>query len=621
LSKLFYLEGYEMKIYGADYYPEHWDKSYWNVHIELMKKYGIEWVRIGEFMWSVVEPMKGEFDFSVLDEAIQLLKDNGIKIILGTPTATPPAWLVKKYPEILPKGWDGRVRGFGSRRHYSLNSKPYLEYAIRITEKYASRYKDTVDAWQADNEFGCHGTTHSFTDSDLMAFRDWLRKKYGSIDNLNKAWGTVFWSQIYNDWNEIVFPINTPTFENPHQMLDIYRFMSDSSIEFLKMQVDIIKKYSSKPITHNFMVDFMDLDYRKIATFIDFVSWDNYIATEEYDPLRQSANHTLMRSLKHKPFLVIEQQPGRVNWRQVNDNYPGEYLGMWTKQAYIDGAMGVMPFRFDQIRFGAEQYHAGLLDYAGRPTKRLESYSKARYETNGVIVQKPEVAIYFDYENEWMHRINHLNRNFKYWDGIVEVYKAVKELGYNVEFVFSDDDIDDYEVLIIPFAFYIPKGFVEKIKRFAGKVYLTAMSNIKNEHNWLTEKMPSDFIDDFGIEVLDFGAINTQSAILFSQEVKTYFWKDEIDVIDASVIGAFSDGTPLATVKNNRYYVSSVLDSKGWSLLLSGSLRPRFVGSGCEVANCKDETMVLNLENVGKTVYVDGKMLVLKPFELVTFKG
>ena len=610
-----------MEIYGADYYPEHWDKSYWNVHIKLMKKYGIEWVRIGEFMWSVVEPVEGEFDFSILDEAIQLLKDNGIKIILGTPTATPPAWLVKKYPEILPKGWDGRIRGFGSRRHYSLNSKPYLEYAIRITEKYASRYKDTVDAWQVDNEFGCHGTTYSFTDSDLMAFRDWLRKKYGSIDNLNKAWGTVFWSQTYNDWNEIVFPINTPTFENPHQMLDIYRFMSDSSIEFLKMQVDIIKKYSSKPITHNFMVDFMDLDYRKMATFIDFVSWDNYIATEEYDPLRQSANHTLMRSLKHKPFLVIEQQPGRVNWRQVNDNYPGEYLRMWTKQAYIDGAMGVMPFRFDQIRFGAEQYHAGLLDYAGRPTKRLESYSKARYETNGVIVQKPEVAIYFDYENEWMHRINHLNRNFKYWDGIVEVYKAVKELGYNVEFVFSDDDIDDYEVLIIPFAFYIPKGFVEKIKRFAGKVYLTAMSNIKNEHNWLTEKMPSDFIDDFGIEVLDFGAINTQSAILFSQEVKTYFWKDEIDVIDASVIGAFSDGTPLATVKNNRYYVSSVLDSKGWSLLLSESLKPRFVGSGCEVANCKDETMVLNLENVGKTVYVDGKMLVLKPFELVIFKG
>jgi len=608
-----------MDIYGADYYPEHWDKSYWGNHIELMKKYGIEWVRIGEFMWSVVEPREGEFDFSILDESIQLLKDNGIKIILGTPTATPPAWLVNKYPEILPKGWDGRVRRFGSRRHYSLNSKPYLEYALRITEKYASRYKDTVDAWQIDNEFGCHGTTYSFTDADLIAFREWLKNKYGTIKILNTAWGTVFWSQTYNNWHEIVFPINTPTFENPHQMLDIYRFMSDSSINFLKMQVDIIRKHSSKPITHNFMIDFMDLDYRKMAQFIDFVSWDNYIATEEYDPLRQSANHTLMRSLKHQPFLVIEQQPGRVNWRQVNDNYNAEYLGMWTKQAYIDGAMGVMPFRFDQIRFGAEQYHAGLLDYAGRPTKRLESYSKAKEETGGIVNQKPEVAIYFDYENEWMHRINHLNRNFKYWDGIVEIYKAVKKLGYNVEFVFSDDDVDDFDVLIVPFAFYIPDNFIDKIRKFSGAVYMTAMSNVKDDYNWLTEKMPSHLIEEFGIEVIDFGAINIQSGMLLNQEVKAYYWKDEIEVVDAKVIGAFDDGLPLVTLKNNRYYVSSVLDNKGWSLLLTDSLKPRIVGNGCEVVNCSGGTRILNLENIEKTVYIDGKKLVLKPFELRFF--
>lgn len=609
-----------MDIYGADYYPEHWDKSYWTKHIELMKAYGIEWVRIGEFMWSVVEPKDGEFDFSLLDEAIELLSKNGIKIILGTPTATPPAWLINKYPEILPKDWGGRTRGFGSRRHYSLNSKVYLDYALRIVEQYASRYGDTIDLWQIDNEFGCHGTTYSFTDDDLKAFREWLKEKYGTLENLNKRWGTVFWSQTYNDWDEIVFPINTPTFENPHQMLDIYRFMSDSSIRFLRMQVELIRKYSAKPITHNFMVDFMDLDYRKMAKYIDFVSWDNYIATEEYDPLRQSANHSLMRSLKHQPFLVIEQQPGRVNWRQVNNNYKPEYLAIWTKQAYLNGAMGVMPFRFEQIRFGAEQYHAGLLDYNGRPTKRLEAYSQVRNETSGILYPEPEVAIYFDYENEWIHRINHLNRNFRYWDALVDIYKAVKNLGYNVEFVFKDDEIDRYDVLIIPYASYISESFTEKVRKFNGPVYMTAMSGIKDEYNWITERMPWNLIDEFGIEVTDFGAITSDEAYVFAQPVTTTFWKDEIEVGNAKVIGCFKDGSPFITVKGNRYYVGAVLDEYGWKLLLSEVLKPRISGYGYEITNVNEDgankTYVLNILPNETKIYIDGQLQTLAPFQL-----
>jgi len=610
-----------MDIYGADYYPEHWDRSFWKKHVELMKVYGIEWVRIGEFMWSVVERSDGEFDFSLLDEAIELLSENGIKIILGTPTATPPAWLVSKYPEILPVDWNGRVRGFGSRRHYSPNSKAYLEYALRIVEQYASRYGDVIDVWQIDNEFGCHGTTYSFGTEDLVAFREWLKEKYGTLENLNRHWGTVFWSQTYKSWDEIVFPINTPTFENPHQMLDIYRFMSDSSIRFLKSQVEVIRKYSSKPVTHNFMVDFMDLDYRKMARYVDFVSWDNYIATEEYDPLRQSANHSLMRSLKHQPFLVIEQQPARVNWRQVNENYESEYLAMWTKQAYLNGAMGVMPFRFDQIRFGAEQYHAGLLDYYGRPTKRLEAYSKAKSQTPGVITPKPEVAIFFDYENEWIHRINHLNRNFKYWDAIVDIYKAVKKLGYNAEFVFNDDKVEGYDVLIVPYASYISEEFMEKIKKFEGPVYLTAMSSIKDRYNWLTERMPWHLIDEFGIEVVDFGGIKKEKGYLFSQCVNTLFWKDELEVFSAKVIGSFENGTPLATVKNNRYYVASVLDENGWKLLLSENLKPRVLGKGYELVNVerngRELTVVLNTLPIENNVYIDGSLRILKTFELM----
>ncbi|MGC8820963.1 MAG: beta-galactosidase [Fervidobacterium sp.] len=605
-----------MKIYGADYYPEHWEESRWKAHIELMKKYSLEWVRIGEFAWSIMEPKEGEFDFSILDKAINHLKNNGIKIILGTPTATPPAWLVKKYPGILPVDYSGSVRGFGSRRHYSTNSKIYRDYALRITEEYAKRYGNDIDAWQVDNEIGCHGTTYSFGKDDLIAFIEWLKQKYESIENLNKAWGTVFWSQRYNEWDEIVFPINTPTFENPHQMLDIFRFMSDSSIEFMKMQIEILRKFSSKPITHNFMVDFMDIDYKKMARYLDFVSWDNYISAVEYDPLRQSANHVLMRSLKKKPFLVIEQQPGRVNWRELNENYPPEYLAMWTKQGFINGALGVMPFRFDQIRFAAEQYHGGLLDYAGRPTKRLEVYSKVKQETEGVLEPKKEVAIYFSYDNEWMHRINHVNRKFKYWDSIVEIFKAVRKWGYNVDFVFDDDDLNVYHTLIVPYAFSISDEFVEKIRMFNGNVFTTCMSGLKDERNWIVERAPRGLIDEFGIEVMDFGAIGKKKANLFNKEVEIDFWQDDLQIYDAQVLGVFPDGKPLATRKGNRYYVASVLNENGWKEILSYVLEPKYIGKDVEFSETLEGVYVLNLSNFENVIHVLNKKISLMPFEI-----
>ena len=519
----------------------------WDEHIKIMKEYGIEWVRIGEFDWALIEPIDGVFDFTILDRAVDKLRDNGIKIIFGTPTATPPAWLVKKYPEILPMDRSGRVREPGSRRHYTPNSPIFRQYAMRLVGEYVQHYADAADMWQVDNEFGCHGTKFSFTENDRKAFIEWLKKRYGTLENLNAAWGTIFWSQTYDDWDEIVFPLNTPTFENPHQMLDIHRFMSDSTIDFMNAQIEIIRKYSDKPITHNFMVDFMDLDYKKMARYIDIVSWDNYVATDDYDPLRQSANHEMMRSLKKSPFLVMEQQPGRVNWRQRNENYPGEYLGMWTKQAYVDGALGVMVFRFDQIRFGAEQYHGGLLDYASRPTKRLVEFSKAREETCGVVNPIRRVAIYFDYENEWIHRINHINRDFRYWDSVVEIYNAVRRICSNVDFVFSDDDLEEYDVLIVPYAFKIEKTFVNKIKDFKGPVYMTCMSGLKDERNWIVENAPEGLTEEFGIEVVDFGAIDDKEMLLNNVPHRARYWQDEVELNGAKVVSAFVDGTPALT--------------------------------------------------------------------------
>lgn len=612
-----------MRYYGADYYPEHWDPRVWDSHIEWMKRFGIEWVRVGEFTWSLVEPRDGEFDFSLLDKAIGKLKDAGLRVMLGTPTATPPAWLVRKYPEVLPVDFSGRVRGFGSRRHYSTNSKVFRDYALRITEAYAQRYGSVVDAWQVDNELGCHGTTFSFSEADLKAFIAWLQNKYGAIENLNGAWGTVFWSQRYSSWDEICFPINTPTFENPHQMLDVHRFMSESSVLFLAEQVKVIKKYSNAPVTHNFMVDFTDIDYRKMAKFLDFVSWDNYVATETYDPFRQSANHSLMRSLKKMPFLVVEQQPGRVNWRHRNETYDPPFVGLWIKQGYLCGASGVFVFRFDQIRFGAEQYHAGLMDYAGRPTGVLEEFKRVKDETSGVVEPVREVAIYFDYEVDWMHRINHVNRSFRYWDSVVEVYKATRSLGYNVDFVFPDEDFSGYRVLVIPYAMELSESVVSRIKAFNGLVILTCMGGLKDERNWIVERAPCGLIEEFGVEVRNFGAIERKAGRVGPLDVTITHWLDEVDVFDARVVGAIEGGEPLVIERDTplgpRVYVASVLDLDGWKVLLSKYLNPRVVGDGVEITNTTGGTYCLNLFRRRNVFFLNGTRAELGPFEMARF--
>ncbi|MFN3328294.1 MAG: beta-galactosidase trimerization domain-containing protein, partial [Fervidobacterium pennivorans] len=295
-------------------------------------------------------------------------------------------------------------------------------------------------------------------------------------------------------------------------------------------------------------------------------------------------------------------------------------LGMWVKQGYINGACGVMPFRFDQIRFAAEQYHAGLLDYAGRPSKRLEIYSELKAQTEGVVEPSKEVAIYFDYENEWIHRINHVNRKFRYWDSIVEIFKAVRSLGYNVDFLFPDeaDNLKNYHTFIVPYAFKISKDFVSAIREFQGNVVMTCMSNLKDENNWIVERAPAELIDEFGLEIVDFGAIDENIGIVFNEHVKVNFWKDEVKLSGAEVLGLFDDGTPLLMVNKSRYYVASVLNTDGWKKILtaSGILRPKFVGNNVEFVSVGEKIYVLNLKPEKNIVYVGSKKLEFSGFEM-----
>ena len=371
---------------GVCYYPEHWPKNLWKEDAKRMAEAGLSWVRIGEFAWSKMEPSPGELKFEWLDEIIHILGTAGLSVVLGTPTATPPRWMLEKHPDMLAIDKEERLRKFGSRRHYCFSHEGYREECIRIVTLMAERYGKNpyVGAWQTDNEYSCHDTTHSYSDSARSAFKNWLRAQYpgdgndGDISALNEAWGNVFWSMEYENFDQIDLPNLTVTQPNPSHVLDFRRFSSDQVVSFNRLQTKIIKSYSDAPIAHNFMGKTTEFDHFKVGDDLDIASWDSYplgfledrvVASDEFkqafarqgDPDFQAFHHDLYRTVGKGRWWVVEQQPGPVNWAPYNPSPLPGMIRLWSWEAFAHGAEAVCYFRWRQAPFAQEQMHAGLL--------------------------------------------------------------------------------------------------------------------------------------------------------------------------------------------------------------------------------------------------------------------
>ncbi len=265
--------------FGICYYPEQWPENQWELDARLMREAGLEIVRIAEFAWHKMEPAEGRFEWAWLDRAIAILTGAGLKLILGTPTATPPAWLTRTYPEVLRVDSSGRGRDHGTRRHICLNNPTYRQHSGRIVQAMAERYGHHPEliGWQVDNEFGGGGTSRCYCSACAVAFRGWLKVRYGTIEALNEAWGTVFWSQTYDDWTQIRPPSDHIDKPNPSHVLDYYRFSSDSVVSYQQEQIEVLRSLSpDRFITHNFMGLFRDLNQFDLARPLDFITWDNY---------------------------------------------------------------------------------------------------------------------------------------------------------------------------------------------------------------------------------------------------------------------------------------------------------------------------------------------------------
>ena len=458
---------------GVCYYPEQWPQAWWADDAQRMRDMGLSVVRIGEFAWSRIEPAPGRFDWAWYDRAVETLHVAGLQLVLGTPTATPPKWLIDAHPDIV--AWDahGRPRRFGSRRHYCFSSRRYRAEAARITTEVARRYGEhpAVIAWQTDNEYGCHDTVESYSPEAALAFRCWLAERYGDIAALNAAWGTVFWSQEYRSFDEVDPPNLTVTEANPAHRLDYQRFASDEVVAFNRAQADILRSLSpGRDVVHNFMGFFTAFDHHAVGRDLDVAAWDSYplgfLEQGWDDPstkhhfLRQghpdfaAFHHDLYRGCTpSRRMWVLEQQPGPVNWAPNNPAPLPGMVRLWTLEAFAHGAELVSYFRWRQAPFAQEQMHAGLLrpdrqDDVGAAEVRQAAAELAQFAAEST--EPALVALLFDYETQWLLGIQPQGRATNPLRQAFEWYGTLRDAGLDVDIRSPDANLAGYRLIVAP---------------------------------------------------------------------------------------------------------------------------------------------------------------------------
>lgn len=485
----------------------------WADDAKKMVDMGIRQVRVGEFAWSRIEPAQGQFDWGWLDRAIDVLGAHNLSVTLGTPTATPPKWLIDLHPDILACDASGRPRKFGSRRHYCFSSERYREEAARITELMASRYgqHEAVNCWQTDNEYGCHNTTRSYSDAAKKAFRIWLSQRYGNIDALNTAWETVFWSQEYQGFDAVDLPMLTVTEPHPAHVLDFYRFSSDQVVRFNKMLCDILWRHApGRDIVHNYMGFYFEFDHFKVAEDLDAVGWDSYpIGFLDVEPFSQADKteymrqghpdfagfyHDLYRACGRGRWHIAEQQPGPVNWASSNPVPLDGMVRLWTLEGVAHGAEFVSYFRWRQAPFAQEQMHAGLMRPDNAPSTAAGEAALSAIDINklsgALETQSAKVAIVFSYEASWLFEAQPHNPNWSYTRLVFDWYSALRRLGLNVDFISPDMSHDDYAVIIAPSLPILSVEFVERAKISSAHYVFGPRTGSKTQHFSIPENLP-----------------------------------------------------------------------------------------------------------------------------------
>jgi beta-galactosidase len=616
----------EPLMMGTAWYPEQWPESRWDADLQLMEAAHMNVVRIGEFAWSTMELSEGQYEFGWLDRAIAMAAKHHIRVVLGTPTAAPPAWLTQKYPETLRVDEDGVRAEHGNRQQFSFTDATYRRFAARIATQMAMHYghNPNVLGWQIDNELAAP----SFDVSAKRAFHAWLKAKYGNVNALNRRWATAYWSQTYDSFDEV--PVHSKN-ENPALLLDWKRFVTDTWVAYVDNQVAAMRPYldGREWITTNTMHWFQGFDHYRIHQALDLAAWDDYVSDGHLDPVRNAVQHDLVRGYKNQNFWVMETQPAFVNWGAVNVALPRGVTREMAWQAIGHGADAVLYWQWRPAPNGQEEYHGSVLGADGTPVPVYDEIRKlgsematARAALQGTSV-RADVAVLQDYDSHWAIDFQKHTNKFDYEQQITDLYRALHPQGSvgasAIDLIAADADLSTYAMVFAPAMNVLPRSTAEKWLAYVsngGLLILGPRTGMKNEDNGLqTNGQPGPLVDALGAKVAQYYALDAPVEVHGADVTgKANVWAEELTptAADTHVLMSYGDGNSWLKDKpavversvgrGKIVYVGATLDVAALSGLLAPLLKEK--GVAPLIPDLPEEVEVMERSSGARRIWI-----------------
>ena len=666
-------------LYGGDYNPEQWTEDIWEKDMEMFQKAGIDIVTLNVFNWAMLQPDEETYDFTKLDKTVDRVTKNDLYICMATSTGAHPAWMARKYPDILRTEFNGMKRKFGARHNSCPNSPTFRKYSVRLAEKLAEHYKDNANivAWHVSNEYG----GACYCENCEKAFRVWLKRKYKTLDRLNHEWNTNFWGHTFYSWDDIVAPnLLSEHFEENRSMfqgitLDYRRFNSDSMLENFRDEYRAIKTFiPDARITTNFMGTYKSLDYKKWADSMDMISWDNY-PEKNAEPASIALNHELMRGIKGgQPFMLMEQTPSVSNWLADNGLKRPGVMRLQSYQAVAHGADTIMFFQMRRSPAACEKFHGAIIDHSGRSDTRVfkecahlgEELRELGDETLGTVTNA-KAALIFDWDT-WcaVEGSAGPTTRLRYVDEILNYYRAFFELNIPIDIIGSGDDLKKYEVVVAPLFYMVKPGVDQKLTEFAkegGTLLFTYFSGYVNENDYITVGgYPGKLRELTGIWVEEIDALSKEERNSFLYKGEKYPAELLCDIIHTEGAETLSEyqedfykNTPVVTknpygrgkvyyigTRSNKAFYSRIIEDicleKGIPAALNGVPQEKYLKLDVEITERESNefryVFVLNhskaekiitmpqegLELLAKRKYLPGQKMGIEPYGVKILK-